>query len=189
MKKLILLTTMVGFAMFAKAQSTDFRAFKFDIGFGYAIPTASSNGGTKAGVTFTLQPHYRLSDEFAVGLRIEEAGLGYENGAGNTTDIKVAFLASYCVTGEYYLSNGSFRPFVGGGVGFFNQSSADVNSNTVDQNNNTVVLVPGGTKFGLFPEVGFEAGHFRLSADYNVAGGNNNYASFKVGFFFGGGRK
>jgi len=189
MKKLLLFTAMVCFAVLAKAQSTEYRAFKFDIGFGYAIPTANSNGGTKAGATFTLQPHYRLSDEFAVGLRIEGAGLGYENGANNTNDVKVEILSSYCATGEYYLMKGGFRPFIGAGFGFFTQQSADVNSNTVQQDNNTVVLVPGGTKFGLFPEAGFEAGHFRMSADYNVAGGNNNYASFKIGFFFGGGRK
>lgn len=186
MKKLILLTAMVCFAVLAKAQSTEYRAFKFDLGFGYAIPTASSNGGTKAGATFTLQPHYRLSDDFAIGLRIEEAGLGYEN--PSTNDVKVAILGSYCATGEYYLMKGGFRPFIGAGFGFFNQQSADVNQNTIEEDN-SVVLVQGGTKFGFFPEVGFEAGHFRLSADYNVAGNNNNYASFKIGFFFGGGKK
>lgn len=186
MKKLLLLTVLTGFAILAKAQSTTYKAFKVDLGFGYAIPTANSGGGTKAGVTFTIQPHYRLSDDFALGLRFEGAGLGYENTNSDNADAKIALLYSYCATGEYYLMEGGFRPFVGAGAGFFNQHSAEVNSNT---DNSNVALVPGGTKFGFFPEVGFEAGHFRLSADYNIAGNNNNYLAFKIGFFIGGGKK
>jgi len=181
MKKLLLLSALLAFAVLAKAQSSTYRAFKFDIGFGYAIPTANSGGGTKAGVTFTLQPHYRLSDDFAVGVRIEGAGLGYVDESGNGKT-KVQLLESYCATGEYYLAKGGFRPFVGAGVGFFSQSS-------VQGNSGTVTLVSGATNAGFFPEVGFEAGHFRMSADYDIAGNNNNYVAFKIGFFFGGGKK
>ena len=78
MKKLFLLLTLVGFAVLASAQSTTFHAFKVDMTFGYAIP--QSTGGTaanvKAGATFTIEPHYRITDALAVGLRIEGAGLG-----------------------------------------------------------------------------------------------------------------
>ncbi len=81
MKKSFLLFAFLGFALLSKAQSTTtaaatadtYHAFKFDIGLGYAIPSGS---GAKAGATFTLQPHYRLSDDLAIGLRIEGAGLG-----------------------------------------------------------------------------------------------------------------
>ena len=187
MKKLFLLFALLGTAMVSKAQSPDYHAFKFDIGLGYAIPSGSSDGGTKAGVTFTLQPHYRLSDDFALGLRIEGAGLGYEDKADGSTNAKVELLTSYCATGEYYLSNNTFRPFVGAGLGFFNQQSASVNSG--DSNDDNGTLVAGGTKFGAFPEVGFEAGHFRFSADYNIVGSNNSYLAFKIGAFFGGGSK
>src|ERR1700759_5518481 len=99
MKKLILLAILVAFGTMVKAQSENFHAFKFDIGLGYALP--SDGGGTKAGATFTLQPHYRLSDELAVGLRIDGAAIGYEN--SQTGNIKISVLASYCATGEYYL--------------------------------------------------------------------------------------
>ena len=185
MKKSFLLFAFLGFAFVSKAQTTQatvtdtYHAFKFDIGVGYAIPTGASGSGTKAGATFTLQPHYRLSDDLAIGLRVEGAGLGYQDELGKT---KVSLLESYCATGEYYLVKGGFRPFVGAGLGFFNQSS-------LKAENGNATLVDGATDFGFFPEVGFEYGHFRMSADYDVAGSGNNYLAFKIGFFFGGGKK
>src|ERR1700753_1415795 len=115
MKKLFLLTCFVGLALLSKAQSTTYHAFKFDIGLGYAIPSSGGGGGTKAGATFTLQPHYRLSDDFAVGLRLEGAGLGYVNDQTGDTKAKVELLYSYCATGEYYFVKDSFRPFIGAG--------------------------------------------------------------------------
>lgn len=185
MKKLLLITAFLGLALLSKAQSTTtssadtYHAFKFDIGLGYAIPSGATGSGTKAGATFTLQPHYRLSDDLAIGLRLEGAGLGYQDETGKT---KVSLLESYCATGEYYLIKGGFRPFLGAGLGFFNQSS-------LKADNGSAVLANGATNFGLFPEIGFETGHFRMSADYNIAGNSNNYLAFKIGFFFGGGRK
>jgi outer membrane protein X len=185
MKKLLLLSVLISVALLANAQSTTptstdtYHTFKFDIGLGYAIPSSASGSGTKAGVTFTLQPHYRLSDDLAIGLRVEGAGLGYQDDLGKT---KISLLESYCATGEYYLVKGGIRPFVGAGLGFFNQSS-------LKASNGSAVLVDGATNFGFFPEVGFETGHFRMSADYDVAGNSNNYFAFKIGFFFGGGKK
>jgi hypothetical protein len=183
MKKLILLATLIGFTTLVNAQSQDFHAFKFDIGFGYALPTYGS--GTEAGATFTLQPHYRLSNDFALGLRMEAALIGYKN--NQTGVFNVSALASGCLSGEYYLSDKGFRPFIGAGVGLFDEESATVNSN--NYNNNSGGLSGRTTNFGAYPVIGFEAGHFRFSAEYDIAGNNNDYVAFKIGAFFGGGRK
>jgi opacity protein-like surface antigen len=181
MKKLLLLLPFIAFSYLAQAQSTDFHAFKVDIGFGYAIP--SNGNGVKAGATFDLEPHYRISDEFAVGLRIEGAVLGYQdNEADNTYSFSA--LTSYALTGEYYFMNDGFRPFIGAGVGFF-QPKYEIGDDDSGDN----VVLNGSTKFGFFPRAGFEAGHFRLSATYNVLGNNSSYAAFTIGFFFGGGKK
>lgn len=181
MKKLLLLPALLVLAVMAKAQSTDYHAFKFDIGVGYAIPSGSSGGGTKAGATFTLQPHYRLSNDFAIGLRLEGAGLGYVNTAVSD-QTKVYVLTSYCLTAEYYFLPTGFRPFIGAGGGLVYQKSAQAGSGYNG-------LVSGGSRFGAFPEAGFEFGHLRVSADYNVMGNNTNYLAFKIGAFFGGGTK
>lgn len=179
MRKLFLLSALIGFAATVNAQSTTYHAFKVDIGFGYAIPSGDGGDGTKAGATFTIHPHYRLSDDFALGLRLEGAGIGYQDEQGKT---KISLLESYCASGEYYLAKGGVRPFVGAGAGFFTQSS-------LKSENGDAVLATGATRFGFFPEVGLEAGHFRLSADYDVIGDNNSYLAFKIGFFLGGGKK
>jgi len=185
MKKSLLIATFVACGFLAKAQSTKYHAFKVDVDFGYAIPSSGSTGsnGVKAGATFTIEPHYRLSDAFAVGLRIEGAALAYAspNGSGGYDNAKAAILTSYCATGEYYLSNNGFRPFVGGGVGFFTQSALKLL--------NSSYYLPSSTGAGFFPRVGFEAGHFRMSGAYNIVGHNNSYLAFTIGAFFGGGKK
>ncbi len=189
MKKLLFLTAFFGCAFLANAQSTTYHAFKVDLDLGYAIPGSSSNTGgsnsVKAGATFTIEPHYRLSDQFAIGLRLEGAALGYasSNGSGGYDNAKISALASYCATAEYYLMNGGFRPFVGGGVGFFTQASESGSSG------NGTVVTPASTGAGVFPRIGFEAGHFRMSAAYDIVGHNNSYAAFTIGVFFGGGKK
>ena len=58
MKKLLLLFACITISYLAKAQSSEFHAFKFDIDLGYAT---ASGAGIKGGATFTLEPQYRLS--------------------------------------------------------------------------------------------------------------------------------
>ena len=181
MKKLLLFSALITLAHLANAQSTVYKAFKVDLDFGYAIP--SDGTGTKAGATFTIEPHYRLSDAFALGLRFEGAGLGYEDQNGTTEKIKVSLLTSYCITGDYYFSKGGFRAFAGGGLGIFSQKSESATSGT----DGTVTA--GATKFGVFPRIGFEAGHFRMSGTYDIVGNNASYLAFTIGFFLGGGKK
>ncbi len=61
--------------------------------------------------------------------------------------------------------------------------------------------------FGFYPRIGFDFGHLTVAVDYNIAGTSRNtltnentgtssngelksdYASVKIGFFIGGGRK
>ena len=183
MKKLILLGTLIGFAMLVNAQSTEFHAFKVDFGFGYATP---SQGNTLGGATFTLQPHYRLSNDFALGLRMEAAAILYDNGTGHKQG---SAIGSGCLTGEFYLSDSGFRPFIGAGLGFYDQATISGNNGDGDGGGNGPTVSPRVINFGAFPEIGFEAGHLRISVEYDATGGYNNYFAAKIGVFFGGGRK
>src|ERR1700733_6527742 len=149
MKKLILLSTLIGFAMLVNAQSTEFHAFKWDVGGGYAVP---SQGNTLGGGTFTLQPHYRLSNDFALGIRMEVAGLLYRDASGHKQG---SAIASGCLTGEFYLSDGGFRPFIGAGLGFYDQATISGNNGDGDGGGNGPNVSPRVINFGAFPEVGF----------------------------------
>ncbi|TZF80806.1 porin family protein [Pedobacter sp. BS3] len=185
MKKVLFLIPLMALAVAVSAQT--YKKVKVDIGFGYAIPK-ESGGGTKGGVTFTLEPHYRLTDAISLGLRLEGAALAHVNNlGGEDSDAKVSVLSSYCVTGEYYLGKSSFRPFVGAGLGFFKSASVTLDDDTMS-GGSAPQVVPGSSDFGFFPRVGFETGHFRMSAEYNIVGSGGYFAA-KIGFFFGGGKK
>lgn len=179
MRRFLLLVICIAGAVSVKAQSENYQAFKVDIGFGYALPS-TDNGQIKGGPTFTIHPHYRLTDDFAVGIRLEGAALSYKDNSLENPDLKLAVLASYCATGEYYLSDGRFRPFIGVGAGYFYQTRVSTDSNT-----SGLISYGGNTKFGYFPEVGFEIGHLRVMADYNVLPNKGGYTGFKFGFFTG----
>jgi outer membrane protein X len=178
MKKLLLFSALICFAFLAKAQSTSYHAFKVDIGLGYAGP---SSGTAEAGAAFSIEPHYRLSDDLAIGLRLEGAALIFKQSDGTT---KGAVLSSYCPSVDYYLSDNTFRPFVGAGLGIFDQASV-----SADDSGDNATVVQGGAKFGAFPRIGFEVGHFRLSADYDIVASGTNYFAINIGAFFGGGKQ
>ncbi len=185
--KYFLLTVLGLCGIASLSYSQNYKPIKVDLGIGYAIPT-SGGGGTKGGVAFAVEPHYRLSDAIAVGLRFEGAALAYVNdlSGGEDTDAKVSILSSYSATGDYYFSDNRFRPFAGVGMGFFRSSSITLDEETVQAGG--PATLPGATNFGFFPRVGFEAGHFRLSGEYNIIK-DGGYVAFKVGAFFGGGKR
>ena len=118
MKKLFLLFSLVGLTALANAQSTTtpssseskFHKFKVDLTLGYAIPPSNSNTAgdkIKAGATFVLEPHYRVADAVAIGLRIEGAALAYGNtsgsGTGTSGSANVSAIYSYCPSIDIYL--------------------------------------------------------------------------------------
>jgi outer membrane protein X len=176
MKKLLLFSAFIGFAFLAKAQSSMYKAFKVDVDLGYAVRSTGSQTG---GAAVTVEPHYRLSDDFALGFRVEGAGFITTASSGQKEG---DLILSYCATGDYYLQKTGFRPFIGAGAGVYHQL-------IVSGKSGNVIYTPGATDFGFFPRIGFETGHFRLSAAYDIAGSNSNYFAISIGFFLGGGQK
>ncbi len=90
---------------------------------------------------------------------------------------------SITLNGQYYFSDDDFRPFIGAGLGGYSDSE-------------------NLWRFGVYPRVGFDAGHFTLAMEYNhIRSGHTSHESvtntsntseahyFGVrigGFFFGG---
>jgi hypothetical protein len=187
MKKVyILLLFVLATGVVANAQ--EFKKFKVGIGAGYAM---ASGEGASGGVLWYLEPAYRIKDELSVGLRIEGAII--TRGLSESTDlsIDVAGISSYTVNGQYYFSNNSFRPFVGVGLGMFSLAAVKVDG--------FGEAAASETKFGFYPRVGFDLGHFNVSIDYNIIPASeiegsdvefkNSYLGIRIGGFFGGGRK
>jgi outer membrane protein W len=186
---LSLLVVSMGYAQ-------EFKKFKVGIALGYAGATGY---GASGGAIVTLEPAYRLQDNFSVGLRLESALItrGYSQ-SFNSASINVAAIGSYTVNGQYYFSNNAFRPFAGIGLGLF--SMADVKADVTSSGSTTTVdAAAAESKFGFYPRVGFDYRHFTISADYNIISDTkdlsgtgsfqNSYFGIRIGGFFGGGRK
>lgn len=133
-----ILLALLAFAITANAQSTTFKAFKIDGSLG--LDNISSN---QPWLVFTIEPHYRLDDVVALGLRFQSAvKLNFKlNG----------YLYNYtsnCISADYYVTDfkNPAMVFIGGGAGVFSQQ--DYNDVTTDS-------------FGFFPRVGVEFKRFR----------------------------
>ncbi len=182
MKKYLVLAFFAICALGVNAQ--DFKPFQLYLGLGYAIP---ADGG--GGILIDLEPAYRINDALAVGLRLESAAMAKTVG---TTEASIAGVGSYTVNGKYYLSNNTFRPYVGAGLGLYNLAAVSTSANGGS--------FEGGSSFGFYPRIGFDLGHFNLNIDYNIIGSSqvqvtagdapeikNSYIGIRIGgFFFGG---
>ena len=170
----------------AGAVAQEFKTFRVGVGLGYAL---ASGKGAKGGVLFNIEPGYRVNDQILANLRIEGAVIGRGYADETSASVDVAALASYTLNGQYYFNNNNFRPFVGAGFGMYSLASASVSAGT----NGGTSEVAAATKIGFYPRVGFDAGHFTLSVDYNLVpetnGIKNSYIGIRFGGFFGGGRK
>lgn len=174
----------------------DFKPFKVGIGVGYAVP-ASTGSGAGGGALFFIEPAYRAADNVSIGLRLETAliaravnGIGNDDVAGDASSN-----LSYTLNGQYYFNNNYVRPFVGAGLGLFSLAAVKFNTaspgNTVDTDE-----AAAATRFGFYPRIGIDAGHFNFTIDYNiipkttipnVGEVRNNYLGIRLGFTIGGG--
>jgi outer membrane protein W len=184
MKKFFFVAILAFLVTFSNAQSTEYKPFRVDFGMGYAIPGGGK--GAKAGLLFSLEPKFAVTDNITTGVRFEGAILG--RATTNADVVQVSASGSYLLTGDYYFTTNAFRPFAGAGIGLYHTAAAvvDVNSNT-DPN-----VFAEGNKFGGMLRGGFDYGHFRMALEYNMvsktASYSNSYLGIKLNFFLGGGR-
>lgn len=193
---LVVLFALVTFS----ATAQDFKPFKVNVSLGFAKPLTGSASG---GFLLAVEPKYGLSDNFDVGVRLESAFVARSvERNGTTTTGDIAGLNSALLTGNYLISTGTFRPFIGAGVGIFSVSSGGTVSVTDGQTPQDVTFV-SETKFGGMVRAGFKTGHFVLSVEYNAVptstvstisasslklDSKNSYLGIKLGVDLGGGR-
>jgi hypothetical protein len=197
MKKI---TSVLCFVLLAAVavNAQEYKKFRVGTGLGYAMPGGKGSGG---GVLYAIEPGYRINDQILANFRIEGAAIIRGTVDETSASFDIAGISSYSLNGQYYLMNGGFRPFVGVGLGMFSIAAAKVEGNSSGGG----VSETAGTKFGFYPRLGFDAGHFTLNIDYNfvpntkavISGGTtpvstefkNSYIGIRLGGYFGGGKK
>jgi hypothetical protein len=145
----------------------DYKPFKIGLGLGTAM---CNSYGSVPGALVTLEPGGSNNSSLAWGFRLELAAFDSVN-----QDQPGGSIASYSWCVMHYFSSKKFRPFVGGGLG----------GSSVNDNSEALII---------YPRVGFDVGHFSLSADYNfilpnTANEFTTYLGIRIGFFVGGGKK
>jgi hypothetical protein len=199
MKKIVLGILLLTTVAIANAQS-EFKPFKVDVSLGYAIPGGS---GSKGGVLFVVEPKYAVMPQVSVGLRMEAAVMarGQVDASGNAADVSVKAAGSYLLTGDYYFTQNTVRPFAGLGLGIYSLASASANTDGYTSS------ASAGSKFGEMVRAGVEISHFRVGLEYNIVPSTkgeivnistgakstyttkNGYIGIKLGFCIGGGKK
>ena len=198
MKKISFSILLLASAFFAKAQDAEFKPFKVDVSLGYAIPGGE---GAKGGVLFVIEPKYAVIPNVSVGLRLESAIMarGRVTANGEAADVDVKAAGSYLLTGDYYFTSTTVRPFAGLGLGIYSLASASTNDG------GNTAAVSAGSKFGEMVRAGVEISHFRVGVEYNIVpstkyqvatsstttkeySAKNGYIGIKLGFCIGGGR-
>jgi hypothetical protein len=180
---------------FSSADAQDFKPFKVGLGLGFAAP-GNTGAGAGGGALFYVEPAYRATDNVSVGLRLESAVIARGVEGVGDDDVKgdASSNVSYTLNTQYYFNDRYVRPFIGAGLGLF--SLAAVKFNSTGSNSIDADEVEAETRFGFYPRIGIDAGHFNFTIDYNfvpktdipgIGEVRNNYLGIKAGFTIGGG--
>ena len=148
-----------------------------------------------------VEPKYNLTDNLALGLRIEAVGMASQSiytSSGTSTNLKARGVVAVLAKADYYLTTSSVRPFLAFGAGWYGMGSANASEAGATAN------VESFSGFGIAPQFGVNFGHFRIAAAYNIITGGaqqtitavggtsstiaKNYFSFEIGGTIGGGR-
>lgn len=194
--KLLLVNFLILSALFqAHAQEATLKQFRLGLGAGYAAGTGK---GAKGGFLLDAEPGYVLSNSFLINVRLQTAAILRGATSFQLQDpnlqLQLSKVGSTTINGQYYLKDAGARPYVGFGAGVYSLSAVQFKTDVSGVNGD---VAPRQRKFGVYPRVGVDLGHFNINLDYNIIpqtiGANglkfrNSYAAFRLSFFIGGGR-
>lgn len=192
MKKLILVISLSLLFFNLHAQEKGKIRLGADAGIGLVM-----NGG---GFTGNIDLRYNILNNFNVGVKY---GIGMLLKDYTQNYATTGVVSNILLTGDYYFYNdySSFAPFIGGGIGMFNNQNVYVD----DESQNTIAWknVPVAKTFGGVLRAGFELGKIRISAEYYIirpsilynidlsqTGNNsdNKFLNICAGIYIGGGK-
>lgn len=192
----------------ARAQTRSYQPIRVDLTVYGAYADADA---TSWGVGGALEPKLNVTDQLAVGLRLEGAAFVTQSvkvgGAGQTTEVEqgARAVSAWLAKADWYLTTSGTRPFVGLGMGLYRIGAG---SQSVSSGGTVVQTAAAFRGFGVCPQVGVNFGGFRMAATYHLIGGGDmvvatqvvgepaptevrlakNFFAFELGGTFGGAR-
>ncbi len=173
MKKLTLVfLTLVLLGTESFAQAENYQNVRFDFGFSFPIPMSSRLSG---GFGFTLEPKFQVTDKLTIGGRVgfyfmSGNGLGYIDAYDfdeTNLELSVGGAVNASALGEYFLTEGRARPFVGMGLGYYVGGAASVSAVTIG-GPEADVSADAYASPGISPTLGFHFGVLKLTVSYHL---------------------
>jgi outer membrane protein X len=152
----------------ALATSENFQPIRVDTTFNFVYGAADVR---EYGIGAAIEPKFNVTDQIAVGLRLEGAALVPESVSVGSDNVSmgVRALSAYLAKVDYYFTTTDVRPFVGLGAGYYSIGgvSQSVGSGGVVQQGEAF------TGFGVAPQLGVNFGAFRLAGTYHFLTGGD----------------
>ena len=192
------MVSTVGHASQALAQAANYEPIRVDVGLG----VGHAPGVSAAGFGIVAEPKYLLTDNIALGARIEGLvtfGASIDSGGGDTS-LGSGTVGATLLKAEYLLGDLPLRPVAGLAAGLYGIGGQELR--TTDDG--ASVSNRGGKYFGIGPQVALELGRARFAVTYHMIVGatieveqtnggfedfSQNYYLFELSFHLGGGRK
>jgi outer membrane protein W len=198
MKKLF--SVLILLLVVQTAYSQQAGKFRYQMDLGFAAP---KDGGIGALVNF--EPQVLVLDNLALGMRLGVAGLAkdvtyYTIPEDYTGEIGANL--SISGTANYYFNFGNSKvaPYLGAGFGYYALSNLEIENTDFDRDE--VGDLQASFAWAPMLRAGVELDKFRIGAEYNfipssnlqnvqgdvIGKATNEYFTFTLGFFVGGGR-
>ncbi len=166
----------------------EYKPFRVDLGAGMSF-LMGENDNFGIGGLMSVEPSYSVK-RFTFGTRFECNMMAqlYDdwNDQGN---VDMLYSFAFLATADYHFTSGTFRPFVGAGLGFYVLSaSRDTYFYNSGYNNREYYFdysdaewVDYGANFGGIIRGGFDVNHFRLSLTFNLINKPSDYSTRYIG--------
>lgn len=161
----------------ALATSRSYQPVRVDVTFNLMAGSADI---AEYGVGAAVEPKYNLTDQLALGLRLEGAVLIPESVSvgGDSMSMGARALSAYLAKADYYLTTSRVRPFVGVAAGLYRIGGGEQSVGSTG----VVQQAEAFDGFGFAPQIGVNFGRFRLAGTYHViTGGDRVVVSQAVG--------
>jgi outer membrane protein X len=178
-----LVVACLAIAPAARAQAPNYQPVRVDLTLygAYAAADANAYGGGIA-----LEPKLNLTDQIAVGLRLDAAGFATQRvsvGATGSQAVSVSqgarAVTAFLAKADWYLTTSTVRPFLGIGVGIYRIGSG---TQSVSGTGSVVQTAGKFQGFGVCPQLGLNLGAFRVAGTYHlIAGGDQVVLTQSVG--------